>query len=68
MAQIPERAALIELLTETIAADRFTLSPRVQRLRAILAKLGVGHPLAQPYPAPKPPGERSAVPGKKRRW
>jgi hypothetical protein len=55
------KAALIELLREKIAADRFPLSPRVNRLRAFLAKLD------PPGPAPRPFGERSVVLAKKRR-
>jgi hypothetical protein len=55
-----DRAALVELLRDAIERDRFPLSPRVTRLRAILAKLGVGSAPAMPYDAPKPPGERSA--------
>jgi hypothetical protein len=43
-----DKAALIELLRETIAADRYPLSPRIQKLRAILAKL------APPPPRPEP--------------
>ena len=38
-------ATLIALLRDTIAADRFPLSPRIQRLWAILAKF-------KPLPAP----------------
>lgn len=34
-----ERAALIDLLVGTIEHDLFRQSPRIQRLRAILAKL-----------------------------
>lgn len=40
-----DKAALIELLRETIAADRFFLSPRIKRLR------GIGAVPAMPYPA-----------------
>jgi hypothetical protein len=35
-----ETLALLNLLTETIEADRYPLSPRIQTLRAILAKFG----------------------------
>jgi hypothetical protein len=35
-----ERFALPNLLTETIETSRYPLSPRMQTLRAILAKLG----------------------------
>ena len=62
-----ENAALVDLLREAIERDRFPLSPRVTRLRGILAKLGVGSAPARPYDAPKPPGERSAMLAKKRR-
>jgi hypothetical protein len=34
-----DKAALIELLRETIASSRFLLSPRIRRLKAILDKL-----------------------------
>lgn len=37
-----EKAALIELLLDTIERDHFPLSPRMKRLRGILAKLGIG--------------------------
>jgi hypothetical protein len=62
-----DRAALIELMREAIERDRFPLSPRVTRLRAILAKLGVGSAPAMPDDAPKPPGERSSALARKRR-
>jgi hypothetical protein len=63
-----DKAIIVELLRETIEADRFPLSPRIKVLRAILAKLGVGSAPAVPhYPPPKPPGERSVVLAKKRR-
>jgi hypothetical protein len=62
-----DRAALVDLLREAIERDRFPLSPRVTRLRGILAKLGVGSAPAMPYDAPKPPGERSAMLSRKRR-
>jgi hypothetical protein len=56
-----EKAALVELLRDTIERDRFPLSPRVKRRRGILAKLGIGSAPAVPYPPPEPPGERSMV-------
>jgi hypothetical protein len=34
-----ETAALARLLTNTIDADRYPLSPRIQTLKAILAKI-----------------------------
>jgi hypothetical protein len=34
-----DKAALVELLREVIAADRYPLSPRIRKLRAILDKL-----------------------------
>ena len=62
-----DRAVLVDLLREAIEGDRFPLSPRVTRLRGILAKLGVGSAPAMRYDAPKPPGERSMALAKKRR-
>jgi hypothetical protein len=51
---------------EKAERDRFPLSPRLKLLRGILAKLGVGSAPAMPYPAPKPPGERSTLLARKR--
>ena len=62
-----DKAILAELLRDTIAADRFPLSPRIRRLKAILDKLDPPAPRAEPIPAPKPPGERSALLARKRR-
>jgi hypothetical protein len=62
-----ERAALIALLKETIAADRFPLSPRIRGLKRILDKLEPPPPASETLPPPKPPGERSIVLSKKRR-
>jgi hypothetical protein len=49
-----ERAAVTGLLRDTIAADRFPLSPRIRKLKSALAKLEPA-PVAtpQPYPAAK---------------
>jgi hypothetical protein len=62
-----EKAALIELLCETIEGSRFPLSPRLRPYKAILLKLGVGSTHREPYPAPKPSGHPSLALGKKRR-
>jgi hypothetical protein len=62
-----ERAALVALLKETIAADRFPLSPRIRGLKRILDKLEPPSPASETLPPPKPPGERSTVLSKKRR-
>jgi hypothetical protein len=45
-----DKAILAELLRETIAADRFFLSPRVKSLKAFLAKLEPQTPRPQPSP------------------
>ena len=47
-----EAAALVALLTRTIADDRYPLSPRILTLKAILAKLRP-EPVREPLPAPK---------------
>lgn len=63
-----ERAALAELLSDMIAADRFPLSPRIKRLRAILDKLGAPKAMPEPYPPLKPPrAERGTLLAWKRR-
>ncbi len=62
-----DKAIIVELLRETIDRDRFPLSPKVKRLKAVLAKLDPPAPRPEPMPAPKPPGEPSLALRKKRR-
>jgi hypothetical protein len=62
-----DKAALVELLKATIAADRFPMSPRIRALKGTLDKLEPPTPAAEPLPAPKPPGERSMALSRKRR-
>jgi hypothetical protein len=45
-----DRAALVELLRESIERSRFLLSPRIRRLKAILDKLDPPAPRAEPRP------------------
>ena len=52
-----EREELLRLLRGVIAGDRFPLSPRIQRLKAILQKLEPPPPAVESFPAPKPPAE-----------
>ena len=59
-------AVLAALLKQTIAADRYPLSPRVKRLRAILDRLEAPPPGPEPYPPPKPAGEPSLLLSRKR--
>jgi hypothetical protein len=47
-----ETAALTRLLTNTIDADRYPLSPRIQALKAILGKIRP-EPVREPLPEPK---------------
>jgi hypothetical protein len=51
------------MLRERVAADRFPLSPRVSRLKAIVAQLdpSAEKPAVTPYPAPRPSGEPSLL-------
>lgn len=58
-------AAIAKLLRETIAADRFPLSPRVQELRAILDKIEPPEPRPE-LPPVKPAGQPSMVVAKMR--
>ena len=50
-----EREAMIALLTEAIQDSRFPLSPRIQRLKRIRAKLRAGEPPRARRPAKTPP-------------
>jgi hypothetical protein len=47
-----ERAAVVKLLRETIAADNYPLSPRIRTLKSALARLD---PSATPAPELVPP-------------
>ena len=47
-----ETTALARLLSDAIDADRFPLSPRVQTLKGILAKIRP-EPAREPLPPPK---------------
>jgi hypothetical protein len=47
-----EADALAELVSRTIDADRYPLSPRIQTLKAIFAKLR-REPIREPLPPPK---------------
>jgi hypothetical protein len=65
-----DRADLARFLREAIEADRYPLSPRVRRLKELLAKIDPAPaPAVTPHPAPKPPGQPSMVlaKGKRRR-
>jgi hypothetical protein len=57
-----ETAGLVRLLTDTIENDRYPLSPRIQMLKAILAKLAP-EPVREPLPPLKhyePPRAKTA--------
>ena len=54
-----QRDVLIRTLRDRVAADRFPLSPRIQYLREILAKLEPPTAPVERFPAPKPPAEPS---------
>jgi hypothetical protein len=61
-------AAIAALLRDTIAADRFPMSPRIKRMRAILYKLDPPVPKPMPFPPLKPPGQPSMLTAKKQAW
>ena len=51
-----ERATLTKLVRDNIAADPYPLSPRIGRLKTLLAKLdpsAVAQAVAEPLPPPK---------------
>jgi len=58
-------AAIAALLRDTIAADRFPLSPRIKRWRLILDKLEPPKPKPAPFPPLKPPSAPSTFLAKK---
>ena len=61
-------AELARLLRQTIGADPYPLSPRVQRWRELLAKLDPsGTVPSEPFPAPKAASDPSRLRGKGRR-
>jgi hypothetical protein len=62
-----DRVELAAVLREAIARDRYFMSPRVKRLRAILDKLEPPPPRPVPYPPPKPAGEPSLLLSRKKR-
>ena len=53
-----EYAEIVRLVRSAIDGERYVLSPRVKRLKNILAKLDPA-PSATPYPAPRPSAEPS---------
>jgi len=61
-----ETDALAKLLSRTIDDDRYPLSPRIQSLKTILAKLRP-EPAREPLPPPKHYEPPLATAGKRRR-
>jgi hypothetical protein len=57
----------VRALRQMIDGDRFPLSPRIRCLRQILDKLEPPRAAAEPFPAPKPPGEPRHALRKRRR-
>src|SRR5437868_2089267 len=58
-----ERAELVRLVRDAIAGERYLLSPRMKRLKSLLAWLDPSgeKPAVTPYPAPKPSTEPSLL-------
>ena len=56
-----ERAGVLQAIRAAIDSERYVLSPRVKRLKSILAKLDpeAERPTAIPYPPPLPSAEPS---------
>ena len=61
-----ETTALARLLIDTIDGDRYPLSPRVQMLKGILAKIRP-EPMREPLPPPKRYEPPRAAAAKRRR-
>jgi hypothetical protein len=63
-----DRADLARILRQLIDADRYPLSPKVQRLKELLAKIDPTPDRAvAPYPAPKRAGQPSLLLSRQRR-
>lgn len=60
-----ETAALVRLLSDAIDSDRYPLSPRIQTLKAILAKLKP-EPVREPLPPLKVYGPPKAIARRRR--
>ena len=59
-----ERAELVRLVRDAIAGERYFLSPRMKRLKSLLAWLdpaSADTSAVTPYPAPRPSGEPSLL-------
>ena len=55
-----EYAEIVRLVRSPIDGERYVLSPRVKRLKSILAKLDAApSATVTPYPAPRPSAEPS---------
>jgi hypothetical protein len=61
-----EAAALVALLSRTIDGDRYPLSPRIETLKMILAKLRP-EPVREPLPPPKVYAPPRAAAARRRR-
>ena len=57
-----ERAEVVQTIRAAIDGERYVLSPRVKRLKSILAKLNPApSETVTPYPAPRPSAEPSLL-------
>jgi hypothetical protein len=57
-----EYAEIVRLVRSAIDGERYVLSPRVKRLKSILAKLDPApSATVTPYPAPRPSAEPSLL-------
>ena len=58
-----ECAELVRVVRDSIDRDRYVMSPRVRRLKSILAKIDPAsvERTVTPWPAPKPSGEPSLL-------
>jgi hypothetical protein len=58
-----EQAELVRLVRDAIPGERYFLSPRMKRLKSLLAKVDPAsvQPVAAPFPAPLPSAVPSAL-------
>jgi hypothetical protein len=58
-----EQAELVRLVRDAIAGERYFLSPRMKRLKSLLARFDPASvkPTVEPFSAPRPAGEPSLL-------
>jgi len=62
-----DRAEIARIMRDAIEANRYPFSPKVRRLKELLARIDpTPDPNVRPYPAPKPAGAPSLLLSRKK--